>query len=132
MHLEIEIDDNTHKVEFVNVREMNLGELSTLKEVSKMPPAHVEQLRWAADPDAWRGLIYIAARRAGLEIEASDLDGINLHDTITPLLTELAEKRKAMELEAAKEAAADGPPAEAASAAAAEANPETENGSPES
>jgi hypothetical protein len=61
--LKITVEVNGRKIDYVNVDDMTLDELTLLKNVSQMSPVEVETRRWQGDPDAWRGLLAVAIKR---------------------------------------------------------------------
>lgn len=84
-----EVEVNGKKVELVDVAQMTLDELRTVREISGMRPAQVEEARGDGDPDAWTGILAVSIMRAepGVKLEAvlKGLGSVKLYDVLDTL-----------------------------------------------
>lgn len=108
---DLKLDVNGREVPLVQVKQMTMRELRSLKEISGKSPVDCEESMWSADPDVWLGMIFVSVQRVDKLAKLEDFDELNLYDVIAPLFEE---GEKVVEEEKADPPVAveDGPPQE--------------------
>lgn len=61
-------------VEFVPMEDMTLDELAYVKALSRMAPLEAQRAAFDGDPDVWRAMLAVAARRVISEIDDTVID----------------------------------------------------------